>query len=156
VSPTRVRTLVALLVAVAAVSWGAVTVTTDRGASLPPLTWTAPAGVAGLAVVVLVVAFALRARLARPEKRPHPLSMARMAVLGKASAHVGPIVCGLYAGYLLYLLPTLDIDARRDRALLCTVAGLFAVGLTVAGLLLERTCRVRGGSDDEPPPAPAA
>ena len=154
-NPTRVRSLVALLVAVAAVAWGALTVTADRGASLPPLTWTAPAGVAGLAVVILVVAFALRARLARPDKRPHPLSMARMAVLGKASAHVGPIVCGLYTGYLIYLLPTLDIDARRDRALLCTVAGLFAVGLTVAGLLLERTCRVRG-SDDEPPPAPAA
>ena len=154
-NPTRVRSLVALLVAVAAVAWGALTVTADRGASLPPLTWTAPAGVAGLAVVILVVAFALRARLARPDKRPHPLSMARMAVLGKASAHVGPIVCGLYTGYLIYLLPTLDIDARRDRALLCTVAGLFAVGLTVAGLLLERTCRVRG-RDDEPPPAPAA
>jgi hypothetical protein len=80
--------------------------------------------------------------------------MARMAVLGKASSHVGPLVGGLYVGYLLLLLPALDIDSRRERALLCLVALAAAILLTAAGLLLERTCRVRGG-DDNPPPAPS-
>jgi hypothetical protein len=154
--PSRVGVLVALLVGVAAVAWGALQISVNRGTTLPPLTWTAPAGVAALAVVVLVTALGLRSRLDRPEKRPHPLSMARMAVLGKASAHVGPIVGGLYAGYLLVLLPGLEIDSRRDRAILCTVALLAAALLTVAGLLLEKSCRVPPtDTDDQVPTARA-
>ena len=109
-----------------------------------------------IAVVVLVTTLGLRSRLDRPEKRPHPLSMARMAVLGKASAHVGPVVGGLYGGYLLVLLPGLEIDARRERAILCLVALAGAVGLSLAGLLLERTCRVPpADTDDTLPAAPA-
>lgn len=154
--PTRIGTLVALLVCAAAVSWAVLQVSLDRGASLPPLTWAAPAGVVLLAVVVLVTALGLRARLQQPEKRPHPLSMARMAVLGKASAHVGPLVGGLYAGYLLVLLPDLDVGTRRDRAVLCVVALVASVALSVAGLLLERSCRVPpSGSDDQIPAARA-
>ncbi|MEO7982160.1 MAG: DUF3180 domain-containing protein [Sporichthyaceae bacterium] len=140
--PTRLGTLAVLLVCVGAVAWGALAVMSDRGVTLPPLTWTAPSGVALLAVVVLVMALGLRSRLNRPEKRLDPLSMARMAVLGKASAHVGPVVGGLYGGYLLVLLPDLEIDARRDRAVVCLVAVLASVALSAAGLLLERSCRV--------------
>jgi hypothetical protein len=154
--PTRIGVLVALLVGATAVAWGALQVSANNGATLPPLTWTAPAIVAAVAVVVLVTAFGLRARLHRPEKRPHPLSMARMAVLGKASAHVGPIVGGLYAGYLLVLLPDLEIAARRDRAVLCVVALAASVALSAGGLLLERSCRVPpSGTDDEVPAARA-
>lgn len=109
---------------------------------MPPLTWTAPASVAFLAVVVLATWLGLRSRLRRPAQRPHPLSMARMAVLGKASAHVGPLVGGLYAGYLLYLLPGLEVPAKQQRAVLCVVAVLATVALSVGGLLLERSCRV--------------
>jgi hypothetical protein len=74
-----------------------------------------------------------------------------MAVLGKASAHVGPIVGGLYLGYLVLLLPGLDIDSKRDRAVLCAVALAASALLSAAGLLLERSCRVKGGDDEEPP-----
>ena len=123
---------------------------------LPPLTWTAPAGVVVLAVVVLLTALALRSRLARPEKRPHPLAMARLAVLGKASAHVGPLVGGLYAGYLVALLPGLDIEPRRDRAVICLVALLAAVALSAAGLWLERLCRVPPSDADADLPASPA
>jgi hypothetical protein len=125
------------------VPWSAV----DGDAAFPP------AGLFALGVVVLATALGLRSRLQRGEKRPHPLSMARMAVLGKASAHVGPIVGGLYGGYALVLLPTLDIGDRRDRAVLAGVAVLAALLLTAAGLFLERICRVRGGRDDDEPTA---
>ena len=155
--PTRVSTLLALLVGVAALSWGVLRVAERRAVSLPSLTWTAPAGVALLAVVVLVSAVALRRRL-RGDRRPDPLGTARMAVLGKASAHVGPIVGGLYAGYLVLLLPGLEIESRRDRAVTCAVALLAAVLLSAAGLFLERTCRIRGGGGAvplDPPEAPA-
>lgn len=155
--PTRVGTLVALLLGVAAVSWGVLRIAENRGASLPSLAWTAPAFIALLAVVVLLTALALRSRL-RGDRPPNPLGTARMAVLGKASAHVGPIVGGLYGGYLVVLLPGLDIVNRRERALLCGAAVLAAVFLSAAGLLLERTCRIRGGDGDDaiPPEEPAA
>lgn len=153
--PTRIASLLALFAAVAAVSWGALSLVEDRGGVLPPLSWSAPAGLLALGVVVLVTALALRSRLRRVDKRPHPLSMVQMAVLGKASAHVGPIVGGLYAGYALVLLPTLDIGDRRDRALLAGGAVLASLVLTAAGLFLERTCRVRGNIDDDQPSAPA-
>lgn len=154
--PTRLGNLVALLLATAALSWGALVVVAGRGGVLPPLAWTAPAGVVLLAVLVLATALGLRSRLGGPPDRwPHPLAMARLAVLGKASAHVGPLVGGLYAGYLLVLLPGLvSVEARRDRAVLCLVALLGSVGLTVAGLLLERCCRrPPAATDDERPPS---
>lgn len=154
--PTRVAHLVAIFCALAAISWGVLTLAEDRGRVLPPLSWTGPAGILALALVVLATALGLRSRM-RGDKRPHPLSVAQMAVLGKASAHVGPIIGGLYAGYGLLLLPTLDITARRDRAVLAAAAAAAAVVLTVAGLFLERLCRVRGGDrdDDNLPSAPA-
>lgn len=150
-TPTRVRELVALLVGVAAVVWGALRIAQSRGVALPVLGWTAPAFIVLLGVAVLVVALALRSRLSggRP---PNPLGVARMAVLGKASAHVGPLVGGVYLGYLVLLLSRLDVGDWRSRAVVCAAALLASVGLSAAGLLLERTCRVKGGDDDSVPP----
>ena len=157
--PTRLSTLVALLLGSGAVSWGALRITESRGVLLPPLLWVNPLGVAFLAVAVLVSTMALRRRLNGDPgtKPPHPIGVARMAVLGKASAHVGAIVGGAYGGYFVLLLPHLGISGRRDRALVAGAALLAAVLLTVAGLLLERTCRVSppGGDDPDAPSAPA-
>lgn len=151
--PTRIGTLVALMIGVGAVSWGVLSIMQRQGASLPTPAWTAPAAIVLLAVVVFVTALALRSRM-RGRRPPNPLGTARMAVLGKASAHVGPIVGGLYAGYLVVLLPGLEIEARRDRAVLCAAAVVASALLSAAGLLLERTCRIKGGEDEaEPPPA---
>ena len=151
--PTRAATLVALFAVLTALSWGALRVLEEHGRSLPRLSWTAPAGILALGVVVLATALGLRARMRREDKRPHPLSVAQMAVLGKASAHVGPIIGGLYAGYALLLLPTLDISDRRDRAVVSAAAVVASLVLTAAGLFLERSCRVRGNGDQ--PSAPA-
>ena len=145
--PTRVSTLVALLLGVAALAWGVLRIAQTRGSDLPELTWTAPAGVAVLTVVVAVATLALRSRL-RGDRPPNPLGVARMAVLGKASAHVGPIVGGGYLGYLVVLLPGLEVPSRQDRAVISAVALAAAVLLTVAGLWLERTCRIRWGDPD--------
>jgi hypothetical protein len=147
VRPTRASTLVALLLGVGALAWGALRIAESRGSALPALTWTAPTGVAVLAVVVAVTTVALRSRL-RGDRPPHPLGVARMAVLGKASAHVGPIVGGFYLGYLIVLLPGLEITSRRDRAVVAGAALLASALLTVAGLWLERTCRVRRDDPD--------
>lgn len=157
--PTRLSTLVALLLGAGALSWGALTIAESRGGLLPPLPWGAPLGIAFLAGALLVSTVALRRRLSGipGTKPPQPIGVARMAVLGKAGAHVGALVGGLYGGYFVFLLPSLDIGGRRDRALVAGAALLAAVLLTAVGLLLERTCRVRppGGGDPDAPSAPA-
>jgi uncharacterized protein DUF3180 len=155
VRPTSITTLVALFVGLATATWGALDLVENRGGVLPPIGPTAPAGVFALAVVVLIAALSVRSRLRSDDvrRRPHPLAMARMVVFGKASAHLGPIVGGLYAGYGLVLLPDLDIESRRDRAVLALFAVLAAALLALAGLLLERFCRVPGGVDDDDPSA---
>lgn len=153
--PTRLATLVALLVGAGVVTWGALRIEESRGNVPPPLPWAAPLGLLLLGIGVLVSAIALRRRLrGTPGTRPpQPIGVARMAVLGKASSHVGSLLGGVYGGYAVLLVPSLDIDSRRERALVAVIALLAALLLVVAGLLLERTCRVeppRG--DQEPPP----
>lgn len=157
--PTRIRDLVALLLGVGAVSWGALRIAESRGAVLPDVDWSAPGFVALLALAVLVAALALRPRLSGDKPRPNPLGVARMAVLGKASAHVGPIVGGLYLGYLVLLLRRLDVADPRERAIVCVAALVASLALAAAGLWLEWICRIRGDQDEQdqlaPPEAPA-
>lgn len=153
--PTRLATLVALLVGAGVVTWGLLRIQESRGNVPPPLPWAAPLGIALLGVGVLVSAIALRRRLrGTPGTRPpQPIGVARMAVLGKASSHVGSLLGGVYGGYAVLLVPSLDIDARRERALVAVIALLAALLLVVAGLLLERTCRVEPPRGErEPPP----
>ena len=55
------------------------------------------------------------------------------------------------------LLPGLDIEPRRDRAVICLVALLAAVGAArLAGLWLERLCRVPPSDADADLPASPA
>jgi hypothetical protein len=142
--PTRWPTLVSLLLIAAAVTWGFLRVADSRGSSMPPLPWAAPAGIAAIAAAVLISTIALRRRMGGRlgTKPPHPIGVARLAVLGKTASHVGPVLAGGYAGYLLILLPDLEVGSRRERAVVALVAVLAGLLLTGAGLLLERACRV--------------
>ena len=154
--PTRIRTLVVLAVVVGALWWLVLRILDGNGLTLPALTWTAPAGVLALAVVVALAWWTVRRRRAptNPAIRPiEPLGMARLAALGTAGSHVGAALVGFYVGWVLLLLPDVEISSRRDRAVLAGVAALCALLLAVAGLLLERACRVR--DDDRPPAAPS-
>lgn len=155
--PTRVRDLVSILLMVAALAWGALRIAESRGVPLPGVNWAAPGFLFLLAVAVFVVVLALRPRLRGDKPRPNPLGVARMAVLGKSSAHVGPIVGGLYLGYLVLLLGRLDVDDPRRRALVCVAALVASALLAGAGLLLEWTCRIKDDEDDDslPPQVPA-
>jgi hypothetical protein len=159
VKPTKLSILVALLLGSGALCWGALSIAESRGNMLPPLPWTAPLAIGFLAAAVLMSTVALRRRLSGDPgtKPPHPIGVARMAVLGKAASHVGALFGGAYGGYFVLLLPHLNIAGRRDRALVAGAALLAAVLLTAAGLLLERACRVKppGGDDLDTPSAPA-
>jgi Protein of unknown function (DUF3180) len=150
VTPSRYGVLVFVFAAALTVSWALLHLMQSRGNILPTLPWSTPALVLVVDVTVLFTALSLRARLrGRPGTRPpQPIRVARSAVLGKASAHAGALLAGGYAGYGLVLLP--DLTGRRDQVYVVGAAVVASALLTVAGLALERVCRVRGPRDEPP------
>jgi hypothetical protein len=148
---TSIRVLVAVAVATGAIVYTIVAVSYG---DLPPIPLFAPATLAFLGVAELLTALSVRARLQhRPGTRPiDPLAVARLVALAKASSFVGALVFGGYGAILGYVAQALDNPHKSHDATACgfgTAAGLL---LVIAGLALERVCRVPGPPDDEPPP----
>jgi hypothetical protein len=165
VKPTRWQVLVAIGVAVAALSWGGLRILERQrpdavSGSWLAVPWTVPVALAFVAAGVLVAALSLRARLRgthyNPRTKPlDPLFAARMAALAKAVSHVGAALAGVYAGVAVFLAPSGESELRRERLWMALLA-LGASGLlVVAGLVLERVCRVKPPKDEASlPPTP--
>jgi hypothetical protein len=166
VSPVRRRDLLALAVGLAVASW---LVVRAAYGSLPPFTWWLPLPLGVLAVAEALAARTLQARFRdlrdrRPRSgrpataaRPvEPMLVARLAVLAQASAYVGAVFAGCWAGLLLYTAPALGrLTAAQGDAVAAVIGVVLAVGLTVAALRLEDACKVPPDGDDEgPPPIP--
>jgi Protein of unknown function (DUF3180) len=160
-TPVRRRELVALAVAVAFATW---LVVRSAYGSLPPLQWWLPVPLGVLAVAEALGARALRARLSAqregrrsPGRTPataarpvEPLLVARLVVLAQASAWVGAVLTGAWAGVLLHTGPALGrLSAAASDTVTAVLGVLLAVALTVAALWLEDVCKVPPGDDDE-------
>lgn len=94
-----------------------------------------------------------------PRVRPvEPLMVARIAVLAQASAYVGAVFGGIWAGVLAYTGPELGrLQAARGDSLTALIGIACGGGLVAAALWLESVCRVPPGSgDDDPHLAPHA
>jgi hypothetical protein len=147
--PTRVGTLILCALGTAAVAW---VVMGKFFGQIPDLTWLAGLTLAGLAVVEAVAARNTRARI---ERRPragavHPLLVARLAVLAKASSLAGAIFAGAYGGIAAWALSERGRLHVADINLPPSIGGFVgALALVAAALLLERACRVPKGPDDE-------
>jgi Protein of unknown function (DUF3180) len=116
----------------------------------PQVPWTAPVGVLLIAGLVGVFAYTTHTRIQVRKERMDPQRAVAFLVLGKASALAGALIAGGYLGYALMFVTRMDADAPRDRVIRSAVAVVAGVGLAVAGLLLERACRVPGpGPEDE-------
>ena len=70
-------------------------------------------------------------------------------VLGKASALVGAMVAGGYFAFALLFVTRWEADAPRERVIRAGIAVVAGLGLMVAGLLLERACRVPRRDDED-------
>lgn len=141
--------LVALVAAVAAF----VLTGTFLG-SLPAIGW---GWVTLLVVAVIDVVLALRVRTAVSDggvgldrSQMNPLTIARCAALGQASAVLGSVAAGLGAGLVLFFVPRLGDLAAADEELPASIAVLVSgLVLVAAGLFLESACSAPP-SDDEP------
>jgi hypothetical protein len=160
-TPVRRRELVALAGAVAFASWLVVRSAYD---SLPAFHWWLPVPLGVLAVAEALGARTLRTRLSAeregrrsPGRSPataarpvEPMLVARLAVLAQASAWVGAVFAGLWAGVLLHTGPALGrLGAASGDTVSAVLGVLVATALAVAALWLEAVCKVPPGEDDD-------
>lgn len=128
-------------------AWLIVVVARAMGTSPPQVPWTAPVAVILIALGVGVLAWQTYQRIHRLRLRMDPQRAVSFLVLGKASALGGGLVGGGYLVYALMFLARIDGESPRERVILSLIAVAGGAGLTIAGLLLERACKVpKGGS----------
>jgi hypothetical protein len=77
------------------------------------------------------------------------LRAARTLVLGQAAALTGGALTGWYAGNMLVLLPDADVRSQQSRIWVLLAHAVVAVLLTVAGMVVQRWCRVRPRRDKD-------
>ncbi|MFW0788509.1 DUF3180 domain-containing protein [Gordonia sp. CPCC 205333] len=148
--PTRIRDLTLVAVIVGVASW--VLVGYNYG-DLPSIPLLAGIALYVLAAVEVVVALIVRSRVGarqvgRARGQLHPLTAARIVALAKASAILGAIMVGVWAGMLVFLLEQNDLaQADHDKPSVI-VAVIGAVVLAAAALWLEYCCR----APDDPTP----
>ena len=147
---TTWRLLAAIALVSGAVSWAVLRVWTGNRGSLPDVPWPTAVVIALFGVSVLFSALLLRPRLRGKEgHRPvEPLVSARFGILSLTSSRAGALFIGGYGGFLATALTDLSIDYRRHVAIVSGLCVLAAGVLVVAGLVLERICRL------PPPPEP--
>jgi hypothetical protein len=156
--PVRRRDLAVLALGLAVAAWLLVRALYGE---LPPLDWWLPAPLVVLALAEALGARTLKTRLdalreARtrsgtpatatrnvPVRPVEPMLVARLAVLAQASAYVGAVFLGIWAGVLAHVGPAVG---RLQAAGGDTVAALIGVAgsaaLVAAALRLESVCRV--------------
>ncbi|SPM34220.1 hypothetical protein MRAB57_2034 [Mycobacterium rhizamassiliense] len=142
--PTRKRDLTGAVVGAAFLSY---LVVLQLFRWFPPITvWT------GLSLLGVAIAEALWARHIRAKINDgeigdgpgwvHPLAVARSLVIAKASAWVGALVLGWWAGVLVYFLPRRPwLRAAAEDTTGTVVAAVSALALVVAALWLQHCCK---------------
>ena len=153
-TPVRRRDLVVLAVGLAVAAW--LLVRAFYG-ELPALDWWLPAPLAVLAVAEALGARTVRTRLralrearsargpvvARPMRPIEPMLVARLAVLAQASAYVGAVFAGVWAGVLAHVGPAVGRLQTAGNDTVTTIIGIVcAIALVAAALWLESVCRV--------------
>lgn len=152
--PTRIWDVLSLALLAAVATWLLVRVSYG---SLPPIPVYAGASLYPVALIEVVMAFVIRARvrdhaIGAGRRQLHPITAARAAALAKASALVGAASAGVWAGFLMFLWPQRSqLSAAVSDSSGAIVGLVAAVLLVVAALWLEHCCR----TPDEPPDQPA-
>src|SRR5688572_16305960 len=127
---------------------------------MPNLPWLPAFTLFALAMVEFTLAQQTRARIERKPGRPpvEPLAVARYAVLAKASSLAGAIFVGFTGAMTFWLLIQTGGATPNEHATGGLPASIFtliaSIALVVAGLRLERACRVPEQPDQKEPDEP--
>lgn len=127
-----------------------VAVTTEALDVVPPsIPWSAPVGLLVVGALVGALAWTTHQQIQVRRARVEPQRAVALLVLGKASALGGALVGGGYLGYALSFVGRFEAEGPRERVIRSLVAVVGGLALGVAGLLLERACRVPFDDDEE-------
>ncbi|MFT4126287.1 MAG: DUF3180 domain-containing protein [Gordonia sp. (in: high G+C Gram-positive bacteria)] len=149
--PTKPLDLVVVALIVALTAW---IFARYNYSSIPPLPTAAGAVLYVLAIIEVVVGFVVRTRVDRHEVgrargQLHPLTAARVLALAKASAILGAIAAGVWAGMLAYLLTQRGVTAAEHDTPAAIIGALGGVVLVGAALWLELCCRAPDDPTDD-------
>ena len=131
--------------------WLVVVIANAMDLTAPQVPWTAPIAVILITALVGVLAYTTHQRIHVRRERMLPERAVAFLVLGKASALAGAVVAGGYLVFALMFVTRFDAEGPRERVIRSVIAVLAGVALLVAGLLLERACKVPGVDDDDGP-----
>lgn len=129
--------------------WLVVVAANALGLLPPQVPWTAPGAVAIIAALVGVLAYSTWQRIQVRRERMDAQRAVAYLVLGKASALAGAMVAGGYLLFALLFVSRWEADAPRDRVIRAGIAAVAGVAMMIAGLRLERACRVPKRGDDD-------
>lgn len=148
VRPTSRWLLVAIAALGAASGWALVLAIEARGGVAPMVSWLTAAAWGFLALLLFVAARNTHQRLQVRRERMDPSRAVFLLLFGKASAFVGALCAGVYAGFALSFLDAVRSSGPRNRVVIAGAAAVLAVLVVVAGLLLERACRIPEDPED--------
>jgi hypothetical protein len=121
----------------------------DNGTGAAPLiSWAQPLALVLVAAILGGTAYSTRRSLQSQRGRLSPHHFVNRLVLARACSYVGCLVGGVYLGYALSWIGV-DSDLAGQRGFRSACAGVAGILVVVAGLLLERACRVP--PEDEAP-----
>lgn len=148
VRPTHARALLALFLVGGVLGYALARVTIAVNGFAPQVQWSSVVVLLAAGAVVLVLANSTHRTLHRDRQRMDVHRAVRFLLLGKASALVGALVAGGYLGFAVNFVDQLDVRLPQERVIRSVSAAIAAVVLVVAGLLLERACRVPKDPDE--------
>ncbi len=146
--PTSPATLAAWAVVGFAGGWLLHPVAVRMDGTAPIVTWLQPTALWLVALILGLTAWATRRAVTDRRGRLQAHEAVNRLVLARACAYVGALAG---AGYLGYAASWVGVEAELadERIVRSVVAAAAGLAIVVAGLFLERACRVRpGGGED--------
>ncbi|MDP9443116.1 MAG: DUF3180 domain-containing protein [Actinomycetota bacterium] len=140
--------LAVLVIAGAVLGWFAVPLFERTGGIAPTVPWSSVLLLFFATAVLGWAAWTTWQTLHRRHQRIDPHRAVNLLVLAKASALVGALVTGGYLGFGAQFVDELQVALPRERVVRSALAVVAAVLLTIAGLLLERACKVPTAPDE--------
>lgn len=146
----RTTTLVLATLATTTVAW---LVLRSLGGNLPDPGWVGVGVMVLLGGGLLVAGWQVRrVRDGRSDGSVTALRAARTLVLAQAAALTGSVLVGWYTANVLALLPDADVPSQRAHLAPFAVHAVVAAVLAVAGMVVQRWCRVRPRDEDDDTP----
>lgn len=116
----------------------------------PTVPVTMPLLLAVTAVVVIVLARHTWRRVHRDHVWVEASRGIRLLALGKAAVALGAVLGGFQLGTLTLLITRLTVEVNGQRALVSGAGAVICAVLVVAGLALQRACRLPDGDARAP------